>query len=231
VDDFCELRAFQERLGYFFRDGELLKTALRHSSFAYENGLSESNQRLEFLGDAVLGLITAHVLYEVRPSAAEGKLSSYRAALVCKEALVRWATRLDLARVVMTGKSVRRSSPSILADAMEAVLGAVYLDGGYDAAMRTVRRYLLGSGVSLPGEGDPNAKSSLQNLLQAADMGLPRYEVLSVTGPSHAPSFKVMVHAAGRTWEGEGPSRKAAEAAAAAAALTNLENLDKGQAL
>jgi ribonuclease-3 len=227
VDEFSELRAFQERLGYFFRDGELLKTALRHTSFAYENGLSESNQRLEFLGDAVLGLITAHILYELRPSAAEGKLSSFRAALVCKEALVRWAERLGLACVVMTGKSLRRSSPSVLADAVEAVLGAVYLDGGYDAAVRTIRRYLLEPGASLPGDGEPDAKSSLQNLLQAADMGLPRYQVLSVTGPSHAPQFRVFVYAAGRTWEGEGPSRKAAEAEAAAAALTELDKEGK----
>ncbi|MDR2174370.1 MAG: ribonuclease III [Synergistaceae bacterium] len=216
------LRAFQEKLGYFFRDGGLLATALRHASYAHENGLADSNERLEFLGDSVLGMVVAHVLYETCPDAPEGELSRRRVEFVCRGALARWAEGLNLARVLMKGKSLKNSvSPSVCADAMEAVVGAVYLDGGFDAAARVIRRYLFGS-EALPNGGVPDAKSRLQALLQAGEEGLPRYEVLSVTGPSHSPLFRVRVRAGERAWEGEGPGRKAAELEAAARALSDL---------
>jgi ribonuclease-3 len=215
---------FQENLGYFFRDRGLLETALRHASYAHENGLTESNERLEFLGDSVLGMVVSHVLYEVRPDATEGELSNYRVEFVCRDALVRWAEKLGLARVLMKGKSLKNHTPpSLFADAMEAVLGAVYLDGGYDAAVRTIRRYLFGSGTALLDGRNLDAKSRLQVFLQAENMGLPRYEVLSVKGPSHSPLFSVWVHAGGKTWSGMGASRKTAELAAAAAALEAMK--------
>jgi ribonuclease-3 len=216
------LREFQKKLGYSFRDGGLLTTALRHASYAYENGLTGSNERLEFLGDSVLGMIVAHVLYETCPNASEGELSRRRVEFVCRDALARWAEGLDLSHVLMKGKSLKNSvSSSVFADAMEAVLGAVYLDGGFDAAVRVIRRYLFGSEPSANG-GTPDAKSRLQVLLQAGEEGLPRYEILSMTGPSHSPLFRVRVQAAGRAWEGEGPSRKAAELEAASRALSDL---------
>jgi len=230
VDENSDLLAFQENLGYFFRDRGLLTTALSHASFAYENGRMDSNERLEFLGDSVLGLITAHVLYETLPDATEGELTENRADFVCRDALSQWAERLDIGRVLRTGKSLENIPPSIFADATEAVLGAVYLDGGYDAAVRVVRRYLFGRGV---GGRELDAKSRLQTLLQAEHMGLPRYETLSVTGPSHSPSFNVRVHVAGKIWPGKGASRKAAEMAAATAALEELareEQKEKGRA-
>jgi ribonuclease-3 len=215
---------FQEKLGYFFRDRGLLETALRHASYAHENGLTESNERLEFLGDSVLGMVVSHVLYEVRPDATEGELSNYRVEFVCRDALVRWAEKLGLARVLMKGKSLKNHTPpSLFADAMEAVLGAVYLDGGYDAAVCTIRRYLFGSGTALLDGRNLDAKSRLQVFLQAENMGLPRYEVLSVKGPSHSPLFSVWVHAGGKTWSGMGASRKSAELAAAAAALEAMK--------
>ncbi|MDR1376607.1 MAG: ribonuclease III [Synergistaceae bacterium] len=218
------MNEFQKKLGYFFRDGGLLETALRHASYAHENGLMESNERLEFLGDAVLGMVVSHVLYEVRPDATEGELSHYRVEFVCRDALVRWAEKLGLDQVLMKGKSLKtHTPPSLFADAMEAVLGAVYLDGGYDAAVRTIRRYLFGSGAALLDGRNLDAKSRLQVILQAESMGLPRYEVLSVKGPSHGPLFSVRVRAAGKAWDATGPSRKTAELAAAAAALEDLK--------
>jgi ribonuclease-3 len=217
------LRTFQEKLGYSFRDGGLLMTALRHASYAYENGLADSNERLEFLGDSVLGMITAHVLYETCPDASEGELSRRRVEFVCRDALARWAKELALTHVLLKGKSLKHSvSSSILADAMEAVLGAVYLDGGFDAAVRVIRRYLFRA-EALTNGGALDAKSELQAFLQAGEEGLPRYETLSMTGPSHSPRFRVRVLAGGRAWEGEGPNRKAAELEAAAQALSDLD--------
>ncbi|GHV47123.1 hypothetical protein FACS1894204_10100 [Synergistales bacterium] len=137
---------FQEKLGYFFRDRGLLNTALCHASYAYENGLPSSNERLEFLGDAVLGLITAHALYETYPDAAEGDLSSLRVKFVSAAALSRWADDLELRCVLLKGKSLKNgASSSVLADGVEAVIGAVYLDGGLEAACLVVRRYLFGA--------------------------------------------------------------------------------------
>ncbi|MDR1379371.1 MAG: ribonuclease III [Synergistaceae bacterium] len=229
MDDFSNLHVFQEKLGYFFRDRGLLATALCHASYAHENGLAESNERLEFLGDSVLGMVVARVLYESCPDATEGELTRDRVEFVCRDALVRWAESLDVESVLLKGKSLKPAPPSVFADAMEAVLGAVYLDGGHDAATRTIRRYLFGLGTSqmnsikgLKNGGAWDAKSKLQVRLQSEEMGLPRYEVLSVTGPSHAPSFHVRVFAAGKTWSGRGASRKAAELAAAAAALEEI---------
>ncbi|MDR3230350.1 MAG: ribonuclease III [Synergistaceae bacterium] len=218
------LRSFQERLGYFFRDRELLHTALCHASYSNEQGLAESNERLEFLGDSVLGLAVAHALYEARPGATEGELSADRVDFVCRDALVSWSERLDLTSVLLKGKSLKGATPpSIYADAVEALLGAVYLDGGFDAAVRVIRRHLVASdrNSSLDG-GSRDAKSSLQALLQGEALGLPRYEIVSVKGPSHAPRFCVRVFAAGRTWCAEGGSRKAAELEAATLALSAL---------
>jgi ribonuclease-3 len=226
-----ELGAFQERLGYFSRDRGLFTTALCHASYANENGLPDSNERLEFLGDSVLGMVTAHVLYETYPEESEGELTSHRMEFVCRDALARWAEALGLERVLKKGKSLKgAASPSLLADAVEAVLGAVYLDGGYEAAERVVRRYLFGAGTFLLGGGELDAKSRRQSRLQAEGQekqeknGLPRYEILSVTGPSHSPTFSVSVRVKGKTWLGKGQSRKAAELDAAAAALEDLEN-------
>jgi ribonuclease-3 len=224
MDELANLQDFQENLGYVFRDRELLRRALCHASYAHENGLPESNERLEFLGDSVLGMVVAHVLYESCPEAAEGELTRDRMKFVCRDALVRWAESLNLESVLLKGKSLKPTPPSVFADAVEAVLGAVYLDGGHDAATRTIRRYLFGTGTLISNDGERDAKSKLQARLQSEDMGLPRYEVLSVTGPSHAPSFLVRVFAAGKTWSGRGASRKAAELAAAAAALEEMEN-------
>jgi ribonuclease-3 len=166
-------------------------------------------------------MTVTHVLYETCPDADEGELSARRAEFVCRDALVRWSEALGLPSVLLKGKSLKGATPpSIFADAMEAVLGAVYLDGGFDAAMRVVRRYLFAS-TQVSADGTRDAKSRLQSLLQAADLGLPRYEVVSVKGPSHSPRFCVRVFAIGKTWSAEGGSRKSAELEAAALALSD----------
>jgi len=222
--DRSKLSAFREELGYFFRDRGLLMSALCHASYANENGLPGSNERLEFLGDSILGMITAHVLYETYPEASEGELTSHRMEFVCRDALAGWAEVLELSGVLKRGKSLKGTLPhSMLADAVEAVLGAVYLDGGYDAAVRVVRRYLFSSAKSPC--SDLDAKSKLQALLQADSHDkndLPKYEILSVTGPSHSPTFSIAVRVKGKTWHGKGSNRKAAELEAAAMALECL---------
>lgn len=201
--------------------------ALCHASYSNENGLSESNERLEFLGDSVLGLTVARVLYDSYPDATEGELSGGRVDFVCRDALFVWSEALDLPDVLLKGKSLKAGCPpSVFADAVEAILGAVYLDGGYEAAVSVVRRYLFSSGRAPAGEKD--AKSQLQNLLQARELGLPCYEILRVTGPSHAPLFCVQVRAAGKSWMGEGSTRKSAELEAAALALGTLTEDERG---
>ncbi|MDR1730705.1 MAG: ribonuclease III [Synergistaceae bacterium] len=217
------MRFLQEKLGYFFRDRELLYTALCHASYANEQGFAKSNERLEFLGDSVLGMITAHVLYESYPDATEGELSAFRVDVVCRDALVGWASALNLADVLLRGKSLKGDMPpSLLSDAMEAILGAVYLDGGFEAAFLVVRRYLTVLHGDSVAPGSQDAKSGLQTFLQAQDLGLPKYEVVSVKGPSHSPRFSVRVSAAGRSWSAEGKSRKSAELEGAALALAEL---------
>jgi len=215
------LEAFQEKLGYIFSDSGLLAAALCHSSFAYEKGLPGSNQRLEFLGDSVLGMLVAKLLYDSYPNATEGELSAARVKFVCRDALVKWSEHTGLPTVLMKGKSLKNPPPSIFADAMEAVLGAVYLEGGHDAAEFVIRRYFLWTGILFT-EKELDAKSKLHVLLQGEEMGLPVYEVESMTGPSHSPNFRVRVTAAGRQWTSEGASRKAAELNAAALAFEAL---------
>ena len=200
-----------------------MNTALCHASYAYENGLLSSNERLEFLGDAVLGMITAHALYETYPDSSEGELSMLRVKFVSASALSRWADDLELQGVLLKGKSLKgNTSPSVLADAMEAVIGAIYLDGGFDAACLVVRRYLFVAGGG--GENTSDAKTELQIFTQAGKKTLPQYETVSMTGPSHAPRFVVRVCIDGRCWEGEGSNRKAAEINAAARALSDLRD-------
>lgn len=200
-----------------------MNTALCHASYAYENGLPYSNERLEFLGDAVLGMVTAHALYEAYPDAAEGELSRLRVRFVSASALSRWADDLELRRVLLKGKSLKSgASSSVLADGVEAVIGAIYLDGGLEAVCLVVRRYLFGAEADADAEKIADAKTTLQILAQADKKALPRYETVSMTGPSHAPRFEVRVHLDGRFWIGEGASRKAAEIDAAESALNDL---------
>jgi ribonuclease-3 len=216
----------EERIGYKFRNPLLLAEALTHPSLGHETQRHHfDNQRLEFLGDAVLQLIVTEHLYSIFSSEAEGRLTKLRSRLVSREALRGHAANLELGRYLMMGRgeelSGGRERPSTLADAFEALIGAIYLDSD----LATVRSFVLREAANdlqrLKEEPlDVNPKGQLQELLQAISPGSPAYEVLSQSGPEHLKTFVVQV-----TWEnsllgrGTGQSKKQAETAAALDAL------------
>ena len=206
-----------------------------HPSYAHEQHLAEDNQRLEFLGDAVLGLLVAEMLHEAFPLAREGTLTKLKIGLVRKETLAAAARRLDFGARLLLGQGERRSGgadrESNLADAFEAWLGWVWLEEGLRSARSRVRDCLRAELEAL--RGDPEAleepKSRLQTLCQDSGLGLPEYRPAGEEGPDHAPQFRVRVYLGGRyAGEGSGPTKKTAEQAAARAALEKLDPLPPG---
>jgi ribonuclease-3 len=229
-----ELLALSRRLGCRFRDIGLLHLALRHSSFTFESPeAGHSNEQLEFLGDAVLALAVSHLLMEAFPQAPEGELSRRRAALVNARQLADVARRLDLGACLLLGRGEKRQAghekPSLLADALEAVLAAAYLDGGFGKAQRLVRRWfapILAQQGPLTWQ-DP--KTELQELTQACHKMSPAYYLLEESGPSHARHFRVEIRLGAITLaQGEGSSKKKAEQLAAARALEKLREEESG---
>ena len=234
--DYDEL---QKRLGYHFQDLAQLKLALTHPSVAHEKGLpSQTNQRLEFLGDAVLQLALTRELYEKFPGFGEGPLTKARAKLVNRRSLAERARQLELGAhlILSRGEEISggRERQSALADTFEALLGAIFLDGGFDAA-----RHFILSQFAPPLEDLSvmptldNPKGELQELLQSFSTEAPRYHVASATGPDHDRVFECTVHHAGAELaRGQGKSKKAAESEAALAALVKLRKQRKlsGQA-
>lgn len=225
----ADLTALEGRLDVRFADRRLLQRALTHRSYAFENGLGleETNERLEFLGDAVLSLAVTDELYRAYPQAAEGRLAKIRAAAVRASSLAAVARDLDLGRHVLLGKGESASGgadkDSILADTLEAVLGAVYLDGGYIAATDLILDLFGGVLDQIAGRGPAlDYKTSLQELVADRFERLPRYEVTG-SGPDHERTFTAVVHVDGReAGRGRGPSKKRAEQAAAREAYLNL---------
>lgn len=211
-------------LGHVFSDRSLVESALTHPSYTAEVAGSESYERLEFLGDSVLGLVVAERLYRTYPDAAEGILTRRKIAAVSGDRLTVVAGELGLADLVSFGKGEARSGDrgraSVLENVFEALIGAVYLDAGLDAARNVVLR-LLSSVLDLEdiaAEDDP--KSRLQEYTQARGAGLPRYKVTLSSGPAHAPEFVVEVWLGERLLgTGTGRSKKEAEKAAASVAL------------
>jgi ribonuclease III len=222
-----ELLDLAQRLGYRFENLGLLDQALRHSSYAHENPESGvSNERLEFLGDAVLDLTVSTLLLARFPESSEGDLSRARAALVNARQLASLARKLELGTHLLVGRTEERQAgrekPSLLADALEAVLAAVYLDGGL-AAVATLTEVWFSPllTTALPGQ---DFKTSLQELIQARYKTLPSYHLLAESGPGHAKHFQVEVRLAGRPLaQGEGGTKKEAEQRAARLALEELE--------
>ena len=221
------LEALQERLGYRFTQLALLQQALTHRSFS-----SDHNERLEFLGDSVLNLSVAHLLYEKLGELPEGDLSRVRANLVKQETLHQQALNLGLSGILRLGEGEMRSGgqkrPSILADALEAILGAVYLDAGYDTAHALVRRIFANVDIKPEMQAvakDP--KTELQEWLQARKMQLPIYRVVGTLGAAHKQTFDVECEVIdlNRCERGIGNSRRAAEQAAAAAMLETLKTV------
>ena len=224
-----ELSELQNRLGYTFRGEVLLRLALTHPSVAHEANTSTAhNQRLEFLGDAVLQLVLTRELYEKFPASDEGPLTKARAELVNRRTLARHARALDLgAHLTLShGEETHggRERQSTLADAFEALLGAIFLDGGFDAAREFILREFgaaFGELNALPTIENP--KGELQELLQARSPEAPEYRVISATGPDHDRMFECTVHHGGvELARGSGKSKKAAESDAALAALKKL---------
>jgi len=224
------LENLQENLGYRFRDESLLRGALYHSSYANEhrNENIVSNERLEFLGDAVLGFVSAEFLYSRFPNAPEGELTRIRAALVREESLFEVAQSLQLGECLMLGKGEEsgggRQRPSILADCTEAVFAAVYLDGGMDCARDLIHRVLLSKGdITVAESRRRDYKTELQELVQRKPHQVLRYELVGQSGPDHAKVFTVAVLLNGEPiGEGSGHSKKEAEQASARAALEKL---------
>ncbi|HEV2392772.1 MAG TPA: ribonuclease III [Verrucomicrobiae bacterium] len=229
-----EHQELQSQLGYQFRDPSLLRLALTHPSVAHEQSLPlQTNQRLEFLGDAVLQLALTRELYEKFTTFGEGPLTKARAKLVNRRSLAEKARQLGLGRhlIVSRGEELSggRERPSALADTFEALLGAIFLDGGFDAAREFILRQFSGAYDEL--EVIPtleNPKGELQELLQSFSSEAPRYRVSSVTGPDHDRVFECTVHHDGvELAHGQGKSKKAAESEAALAALAKLRANDK----
>jgi ribonuclease-3 len=219
-----DLDDFQRRLGHRFQRSGLLVQALTHRSFS-----ADHNERLEFLGDSVLNLAVSALLFERLPDMPEGDLSRVRANLVKQDALAALAADVLLAPGLRLGEGERRSGgqqrPSILADALEALIGAVYLDAGFDAAQALVRR--LYANVPLNAQMTQRAKdpkTELQEWLQGRKMQLPVYRVVGTSGEAHQQTFDVacVVEERGWTERGQGASRRAAEQAAAAAMLARV---------
>lgn len=219
------LDELEERLGYRFENRDLLVQALTHTSFANERGLAEHNQRLEFLGDSVLGLIAADWLYRSRPQAPEGELTLAKSQVVNDEALARRARELGLGSALRLGRGEERSGgrakPSLLACALEAVIGAVFVDGGVEAARSLVEPWVESEAAQALDL--PDAKSDLQERLQARGLPPPVYRHVGREGPDHAPVFHVECRIEDRVAaEASGRSKKAAESRAAAKALAEL---------
>ncbi len=216
----------QDTLGHRFADQELLARALVHASIAEDR--SASNERLEFLGDRVLGLVVAETLFARYPGEEEGELARRYAGLTSREGLVRVAANIDLDRYVRAQHGDRetaaRSQASVAADTLEAVLGALYLDGGLEPAAAFITQQweaLMEEDLSPP----KDAKTALQEWAQGRGLGLPNYEVVGREGPDHAPNFTLSVAIKGHGAKtGQGGSRRSAEQAAAAALLKQLES-------
>jgi ribonuclease III len=224
-----DLHDLEEALGVTFRDRALLELALTHRSHAFEAGGLPTNERLEFLGDAVLGLVVTDRIYRAFPDSAEGRLAKIRAAAVNTRSLAEVARELQIGAQVRLGRgeeqSGGRDKDSILADTMEAVLGAVYIDRGMDTAFALVRRLFdqLLEDIAVRRES-LDYKTSLQELTAAELSTLPVYE-LSEEGPDHQKRFSAVVVIDGQEMgEGEGRSKKEAEQAAARVAFARLRD-------
>lgn len=217
---------FEAIIGYNFKNKELLKTALTHSSYANENKLPHDNERLEFLGDSVLGFVTAEYLFAEFKSRPEGELTKLRAAVVCEKSLFKFAEKISLGEHIFMGRgeehSGGRNRPSIVSDAFEAVIAAMYLDGGIDA----VRPYILGfikDAVKREASFKDN-KSLLQEEIQKNKGSTIVYEEIGESGPDHEKVFSFVVKLNGEIiGKGEGKSKKEAEQAAAGNALMSIK--------
>ena len=221
-DQLCLL---QERLEYTFRCAPLLCEALTHSSYANENKKSGaiSNERLEFLGDSVLGMTVSSLIYDMYPDLSEGQMTRLRAELVCEKSLAEVAALLGLGECIRLGRGEEkgrgRERPSILADTVEAVIAAIYLDGGFEPVRRLISEHLAPS-IAKRSVESTDYKTSLQEIIQEKSGQTLSYRVTDESGPDHQKTFTVEVSLNGQSLSsGSGKSKKEAEQAAAKAAI------------
>lgn len=222
-----DFTGFEHKISYTFKDKSLLTVALTHSSYANENKLPCDNERLEFLGDSVLGFVTAEYLFSEFKTRPEGEMTKLRAAVVCEKSLFRFADKISLGDYILMGRGEEhtggRNRPSVVSDAFEAVIAAMYLDGGIDV----VRPFILGfikEAVRREADFKDN-KSLLQEEIQKKHGNQLSYEQLCEKGPDHDKLFVFAVKLNGAViGMGEGKSKKEAEQAAAGAALEALNN-------
>ncbi len=221
-----DLNGCMERLDYRFTNEALLRRALTHSSLAVEqHRMGEDNERLEYLGDAVLEHLVSRHLYDTHPEMREGALTRLRSSLVCERALSAAARRLGLGEYLLLSRGEEqcggRNKDSILSDAFEAVLAAVYLDGGLDKANLLVERYVLSDENIGARSSSKDSKTAFQELVHADHKGRPiRYELVSESGPDHKKLFTMRVLVDEEVWGvGSGPSKQAAGQAAAQMAI------------
>ena len=225
-----DLTGCMEKLGYRFRDESLLLRALTHSSLAVEqHRMGEDNERLEYLGDAVLEHLVSRHLYDTHPEMREGAMTRLRSSLVCEGALSAAAKRLGLGEYVLLSRGEEqcggRDKDSILSDAFEAVLAAVYLDGGLDEANKLVQRYVLSADTMEKRSSSKDSKTAFQELVHADHKGRAiRYELVSEAGPDHRKLFTMRVLVDEEEWGvGSGPSKQAAGQAAAQMAMERFK--------
>ncbi|MDD5304171.1 MAG: ribonuclease III [Elusimicrobia bacterium] len=221
-------RPLEEVIGYRFIDAGLLKQAMSHKSFASESGSGVYNERLEFLGDSVLASVVAHAVYAGYPDEPEGNLSKKKSLLVSRPSLATWGEALDIGSYLHLGVGEEstggRTRQSLLANAVEALIGAIYLDGGYEAAAKFIRAWYAERHGSLL---ETDHKSKLQEILQKRHKSPPTYETTSSTGPDHDKVFQILVRLGERELgRGAGKSKKEAEQAAASDALKKMDRGD-----
>lgn len=224
-----DLQLLQQALGIRFRNAALLKQAFTHSSYVNEHRTetSQDNERLEYLGDAVLQLATADYLYAAYPKRPEGELTKLRAAIVCEPSLVRFAERLDFGAYLLLGRGEEqtggRTRPALLADVFESFVGALYLDQGFDAAQAFLRQHMFAHVAEIGKQRITDYKSQLQEYLQQQGRGTLDYRIVGMRGPSHDREFVAEVHMDDRLLgSGAVRSKKEAEQQAAAQALAAL---------
>ncbi len=218
---------FEEKIGYSFKDKSLLELALTHSSYANENKLKKNNERFEFLGDSVLGFVTAEYLFTEFKNRPEGEMTKLRAAVVCEKSLFKFAEQINLGKYILLGRGEDstggRNRPSVVSDAFEAVVAAIYLDGGMEAA----KPYILGfikEAVKRETSFKDN-KSLLQEYIQRVKGNTLAYEEVGEEGPDHDKTFVFRVKLNGEViGEGKGRSKKEAEQNAAGIALEKIQN-------
>ena len=223
-----KIRELEEKIGYCFQDQELLKHALRHSSYVNEKHMKkhECNERLEFLGDAVLEVVSSEFLFFEHQTMPEGELTKKRASMVCEPALAFCARDIDLGEYLLLGKVEEatggRKRDSVTSDAMEALIGAIYLDGGFASAKEFIHRFILNDLENKKLFFD--SKTILQEIVQGSSDEHVSYELIREEGPDHNKTFCTAVRIGGRTYgEGEGRTKKASEQQAAYQAILRLQ--------